>query len=214
MWLHNGFVTVGDENEKMSKSLGNFVTVHDLLQQIDDPMVLRFFMATTQYRRAIAYSTKNMAQAGQNLEHIRTGYRNLQFRLQDALEGDDEHITKQVNTHIAAFNAAMDDDFNAPNALTAIYELVDLANQYANAKVVYQQAVQFILDSLVTLMGVFGVDGLAQEELLDADIDALIKERDQARAAKNFARSDEIRDTLAKQAIILEDTPQGTRWHR
>src|SRR5699024_5514552 len=125
-WLHNGFVTVGDENEKMSKSLGNFVTVHDLLQQIDDPMVLRFFMATTQYRRAIAYSTKNMAQAGQNLEHIRTGYRNLQFRLQDALEGNDEHITKQVNTHNPAFNAAMDDDFTAPNAFTAIYELVDL----------------------------------------------------------------------------------------
>ena len=75
-WLHNGFVTVGDENEKMSKSLGNFTTVHELLQQIDDPMVLRFFMATTQYRRPIAYSQKNMDLAARNLERIRTGYRN------------------------------------------------------------------------------------------------------------------------------------------
>lgn len=214
MWLHNGFVTVGDENEKMSKSLGNFVTVHDLLQQIDDPMVLRFFMATTQYRRAIAYSESNMAQAGKNLDHIRTGYRNLQFRLQDALFGDDDCITAQANEYITAFNVAMDDDFNTPNALTAIYGLVDLANQYANAQEVYQQSIQFILDSIATLMGVFGVDGLAQDELLDADIDALIKERDEARAVKNFARSDEIRDLLAQQDIILEDTPQGTRWHR
>lgn len=214
MWLHNGFVTVGDENEKMSKSLGNFVTVHDLLQQIDDPMVLRFFMATTQYRRAIAYSTNNMAQAGKNLDRIRTGYRNLQFRLQDALVGDDEQIMTQANEYITAFKAAMDDDFNAPNALTAIYGLVDLANQYANAQEVHQQTAQFILDTIATLMGVFGIDGLAQDELLEDDIDALIKERDEARAAKNFARSDEIRDLLAQQDIILEDTPQGTRWHR
>ncbi|KAA8447386.1 cysteine--tRNA ligase [Weissella paramesenteroides] len=213
-WLHNGFVTVGDENEKMSKSLGNFVTVHDLLQQIDDPMVLRFFMATTQYRRSIAYSESNMTQAAHNLDRIRTGYRNLAFRLTDAVAGDESLIDDKASKLVAQFNTAMDDDFNAPNALTAIYELVDLANQYAATEVVYQDTVNFILDKITVLMSIFGVDGLSDDELLDDDIEALIQERNDARANKNFARSDEIRDSLVEQGIILEDTPQGTRWHR
>lgn len=213
-WLHNGFVTVGDENEKMSKSLGNFVTVHDLLQQIDDPAVLRFFMATTQYRRSIAYSDSNMKQAANNLDRIRTGYRNLEFRLADAIAGDETTVDAAATELVDQFNAAMDDDFNAPNALTAIYGLIDLANQYTSAEVVYQDTVNFILDKIATLMGIFGVDSLSEDELLDDDIETLIKERDDARANKNFARSDEIRDLLAEQGIILEDTPQGTRWHR
>ena len=198
----------------MSKSLGNFVTVHDLLQQIDDPAVLRFFMATTQYRRSIAYSDSNMKQAANNLDRIRTGYRNLEFRLADAIAGDETTVDAAATELVDKFNAAMDDDFNAPNALTAIYGLVDLANQYTSAEVVYQDTVNFILDKIATLMGIFGVDSLSEDELLDDDIETLIKERDDARANKNFARSDEIRDLLAEQGIILEDTPQGTRWHR
>ena len=213
-WLHNGFVTVGDENEKMSKSLGNFTTVHELLQQIDDPMVLRFFMATTQYRRPIAYSQKNMDLATRNLERIRTGYRNLQFRLGSAVEGSDADIEAKAQEKVDAFVEAMDDDFNAQNAMTAVYELIELANLYSQAEEVKTDTVNFVLKQIKDLMNVFGVDGLEQAPLLDADVDALIKERDAARETSNFARSDEIRDELAARGIILEDTPQGTRWRR
>lgn len=213
-WLHNGFVTVGDENEKMSKSLGNFTTVHELLQQIDDPMVLRFFMATTQYRRPIAYSQKNMDLAARNLERIRTGYRNLQFRLGSAVEGSDADIEAKAQEKVDAFVEAMDDDFNAQNAMTAVYELIELANLYSQAEEVKTDTVNFVLKQIKDLMNVFGVDGLEQAPLLDADVDALIKERDAARDTSNFARSDEIRDELAARGIILEDTPQGTRWRR
>lgn len=213
-WLHNGFVTVGDENEKMSKSLGNFTTVHELLQQIDDPMVLRFFMATTQYRRPIAYSQKNMDLAARNLERIRTGYRNLQFRLGSAVEGSDADIEAKAQEKVDAFVEAMDDDFNAQNAMTAVYELIELANLYSQAEEVKTDTVNFVLKQIKDSMNVFGVDGLEQAPLLDADVDALIKERDAAREISNFARSDEIRDELAARGIILEDTPQGTRWRR
>ncbi|MBF7057820.1 cysteine--tRNA ligase [Weissella confusa] len=213
-WLHNGFVTVGDENEKMSKSLGNFTTVHELLQQIDDPMVLRFFMATTQYRRPIAYSQKNMDLAARNLERIRTGYRNMQFRLGSAVEGSDADIEAKAQEKVDAFVEAMDDDFNAQNAMTAVYELIELANLYSQAEEVKTDTVNFVLKQIKDLMNVFGVDGLEQAPLLDADVDALIKERDAARETSNFARSDEIRDELAARGIILEDTPQGTRWRR
>lgn len=213
-WLHNGFVTVGDENDKMSKSLGNFTTVHELLQQIDDPMVLRFFMATTQYRRPIAYSQKNMDLAARNLERIRTGYRNLQFRLGSAVEGSDADIEAKAQEKVDAFVEAMDDDFNAQNAMTAVYELIELANLYSQAEEVKTDTVNFVLKQIKDLMNVFGVDGLEQAPLLDADVDALIKERDAARETSNFARSDEIRDELAARGIILEDTPQGTRWRR
>ncbi len=213
-WLHNGFVTVGDENEKMSKSLGNFTTVHELLQQIDDPMVLRFFMATTQYRRPIAYSQKNMDLAARNLERIRTGYRNLQFRLGSAVEGSDADIEAKAQEKVDAFVEAMDDDFNAQNAMTAVYELIELANLYSQAEEVKTDTVNFVLKQIKDLMNVFGVDGLEQAPLLDADVDALIKERDAARETSNFVRSDEIRDELAARGIILEDTPEGTRWRR
>lgn len=213
-WLHNGFVTVGDENEKMSKSLGNFTTVHELLQQIDDPMVLRFFMATTQYRRPIAHSQKNMDLAARNLERIRTGYRNLQFRLGSAVAGSDADIEAKAQEKVDAFVEAMDDDFNAQNAMTAVYELIELANLYSQAEEVKTDTVNFVLKQIKDLMNVFGVDGLEQAPLLDADVDALIKERDAARETSNFARSDEIRDELASRGIILEDTPQGTRWRR
>lgn len=213
-WLHNGFVTVGDENEKMSKSLGNFTTLHELLQQIDDPMVLRFFMATTQYRRPIAYSQKNMDLAARNLERIRTGYRNLQFRLGSAVAGSDADIEAKAQEKVDAFVEAMDDDFNAQNAMTAVYELIELANLYSQAEEVKTDTVNFVLKQIKDLMNVFGVDGLEQAPLLDADVDALIKERDAARETSNFARSDEIRDELASRGIILEDTPQGTRWRR
>lgn len=213
-WLHNGFVTVGDEHEKMSKSLGNFVTVHELLKQVDDPMIIRFFMATTQYRRPVAYSQRNLDQAARNLERIRTGYRNLQFRLATATAGADAAIEEKAQAFVDTFVAVMDDDFNVQDGVTAVYNLVNLANTYATAADVKTDTAQFILHQIAELMNVFGVDGMAQDDILDADVEALISAREAARAVKNFSRADEIRDTLTTQGIVLEDTPQGVRWHR
>lgn len=213
-WLHNGFVTVGDEHEKMSKSLGNFVTVHELLKQVDDPMIIRFFMATTQYRRPVAYSQRNLDQAARNLERIRTGYRNLQFRLATATAGADAAIEEKAQAFVDTFVAVMDDDFNVQDGVTAVYNLVNLANTYATAADVKTDTAQFILRQIAELLDVFGVDGMAQDDILDADVEALISEREAARAVKNFSRADEIRDTLTTQGIVLEDTPQGVRWHR
>ncbi len=213
-WLHNGFVTVGDEHEKMSKSLGNFVTVHELLKQVDDPMIIRFFMATTQYRRPVAYSQRNLDQAARNLERIRTGYRNLQFRLATATAGTDAAIEEKAQAFVDTFVAVMDDDFNVQDGVTAVYNLVNLANTYATAADVKTDTAQFILRQIAELMNVFGVDGMAQDDILDADVEALISAREAARAVKNFSRADEIRDTLTTQGIVLEDTPQGVRWHR
>lgn len=213
-WLHNGFVTVGDDNEKMSKSLGNFTTLHDMLADIDDPMTLRFFLSTTHYRRPIAYSQKNLDLAARNLERIRTGYRNLQFRLKDAEVGNDLDVEASIDTIVAAYNLAMEDDFNAQNAVAEIYKLVELANVYSQETIVAKATAEQLLQTIADLMMVFGVDGLAQEELLDAQIDTLIEERNLARANKDFARSDQIRDELAEQGILLDDTAQGTRWHR
>lgn len=212
-WMHNGFVTVGETQEKMSKSLGNFVTVHEIIQEID-PQVLRFFMATTQYRRPICYSEKTLQEAENNLQKLKTALENAQFRLDSALDelaNDAIHLdelTKLENQ----FVAEMDDDFNAANGITVAYELAKWLNVYANnvevSKLVLQQAIQ----QLQGWLAVFGIE--FSQELLDDEIEKLIEERNQARKERNFARSDEIRDLLKAQGIILEDTAQGTRWRK
>lgn len=213
-WMHNGFVTVGDENEKMSKSLGNFVTVHDIVQQID-PQILRFFMATTQYRRPIQYSQKNLDEAGNNLSKLQNAYRNLTYRLNDALDGDDADIQAQLTALTDHFVTAMDDDFNVQNGIAAVYELAKLANVYAAQTTVQTTTLQALLTALEQLASVFGVKfAAATPTLADADIQALIDQRQAARKNKDFAKADQIRDDLKAQGIILEDTPQGVRFRK
>lgn len=213
-WLHNGFVTVGDDNEKMSKSLGNFVTVHDIIKQID-PQILRFFMATTQYRRPIQYSQKNLDEAANNLSKLQNAYRNLDYRLQDAETGDDKAIQAQLQTLTTHFVTAMDDDFNVQNGIAAVYELAKLANVYAGQATVQQATVQALQKALTTLASVFGVKlSATAPELADSAIQALIDEREAARKTKDFAKADQIRDDLKAQGIVLEDTPQGVRFRK
>ena len=213
-WLHNGFVTVGDDEEKMSKSMGNFTTVHDLLEELDDPMVLRFMMSTTQYRRPIAYSQKNIELATRNLQRIKTAYQNLAFRLETSQAGNDHEIEKQVQVIVDRFILAMDDDFNAQNGLAAIFDLAELANIYGTQAEVQESTIEIILKTMSELMMIFGVDGLAKTEELDQVIDDLIQDREIARQNRDYARADQIRDELTQQGIILEDTPQGVRWTR
>lgn len=213
-WMHNGFVTIGKDNEKMSKSLHNFITVHDIIKTVD-PQVLRFFMATTQYRRPIQYSEDNLTDAKNNLEHIQTAYDNLTYRQQDAAAGDDALVTQQLADFTARFTTAMDDDINVQNGIAVVYELVKAANTYAQQAAVKQGALQAYKDKLAQLLSIFGIKLVAHDNHIDDEqIKALIEERNQARKNKDFARSDQIRDELKQQGIILEDTPQGTRYKK
>lgn len=212
-WMHNGFVTVGETQEKMSKSLGNFVTVHEIIQEID-PQVLRFFMATTQYRRPICYSEKTLQEAENNLQKLKTALENAQFRLdnaKDELANDAIHLDELAKLE-DQFVAEMDDDFNAANGITVAYELAKWLNVYANNEEVSKPVLQQAIQQLQGWLGVFGIE--FSQELLDDEIEKLIEERNQARKERNFARSDEIRDLLKAQGIILEDTAQGTRWRK
>lgn len=211
-WMHNGFVTIGKDNEKMSKSLHNFVTVHDLLQTVD-PQVLRFFMATTQYRRPIQYSEEKLQDAANNLHHLQNTFGNLAYRLKDAQAGEDAGVTAKTAEFKAAFTAAMDDDINVQNGIAVVYELAKYANVYVQQPTVVKGAVESLQTLLQDLVAVFGIK-LAVATIADEEIEALIEKRNQARQAKDFALSDQIRDDLKAQGIILEDTPQGTRYRK
>ncbi|MFD0898565.1 cysteine--tRNA ligase [Loigolactobacillus binensis] len=211
-WLHNGFVTIGDDDEKMSKSLGNFVTVHDLIQQVD-PQTLRFFMATTQYRRPIRYSEATLKEAANNLQKLRIALDNLSYRQKDVAAGLDPEIEQQLTKLTAAFIAAMDDDFNVQNGMTEVYELAKLMNIYSEQQVVREATLNHLLSSFTMWLQIFGVS-FQPKALLAADIEQLLQDRQTARANKDYQRSDEIRDLLKAQGIVLEDTAQGTRWRR
>ncbi len=211
-WMHNGFVTVGDENEKMSKSLGNFVTVHDIVKRVD-PQVVRFLMSTTQYRRPIQYNETNLKAAENNLNKLRNAYNNLKYRLSDATDIIDMKLEQEIRQIQADFQDAMDDDFNAQNGIDCVYELAKLGNMYAQRPEVGKDTVNLIINKLEKMASIFGV--VFKEETLDDDsVQSLIDERNEARKNKDFARSDEIRDQLRDQGIILEDTAQGTRFRR
>jgi cysteinyl-tRNA synthetase len=212
-WMHNGFVTVGDDNEKMSKSQGNFVTVHDLIKDVN-PQVIRFLMSITQYRRPIQYSAANLSAAENNLNKLQNAYNNLKYRLSDANEGyDDLKLEQEVRQIQADFQDAMDDDFNAQNGIACVYELAKIGNLYAERPRVNVSTIKLILQKLTKMAAIFGVNFI-DDEFDDVAIKTLIEKRNLARKNKDFAKSDEIRDQLKAQGIILEDTAQGTRFRR
>ncbi|MBS5940440.1 MAG: cysteine--tRNA ligase [Ligilactobacillus salivarius] len=212
-WLHNGFVTIGEEDQKMSKSLGNFVTVHDLLKEVN-PQVIRFFMSTTQYRRPIRYSSANLNEAKVNLNKLQTAYENLSYRLKDSVEGNDKEIEVNFANLEKDFVKVMDDDFNVQNGISVVYEMAKQLNVYSEKEKVYTDTINNLINTYKKVVEIFGISFSEEKELLDDTIEQLIQERNEARKNKNFKRSDEIRDLLKEQGIILEDTAQGTRWKR
>ena len=212
-WMHNGFVTMHDE--KMSKSLGNFKLVKDLREQFD-PQVLRFFLATAHYRRPLSYTETALEDAKTNLQHIKTAINNGYHRLEtadDSLPNDAEAI-KAFSDHVFEFTKAMDDDFQAQNGMTSVYDMIRDLNRVIEQPQVSKYVLKFMLEEISEILSIFGLEDLKQDEMLDEDIDALIKEREEARVAKDFARADAIRDQLKAEGIILEDTNQGIRWKR
>lgn len=214
-WLHNGMLNI--DNEKMSKSLGNFLLTRDLVQQFGGQLI-RFFMLQGHYRNPINFSDELLEQAANSLERMKTAYHNLDHRLQTAREaepnGQAEQQAQTVRDLRERFVKEMDDDLNTANALTVLFEVVKEANQYMLNQNVGREEITAYKELLLELTGVLGIILEQEQELLDSEIDALIVERTEARASRNFARADEIRDLLAAKGIVLEDTPQGVRWRR
>lgn len=212
-WLHNGFVTF--DGEKMSKSLGNFVVARDLLEQVD-PQIVRFLLASAHYRHPLAFSQAILDEAKNNLEKLRQVNRTLAHRLEDAREDsteDDAQLRDVLKEKEAQFIAEMDDDINTPNGLTVVYQLAKEINVYCERPTVHKDTVRLAQEVLTRIVEIFGIVW-EEEALLEEAIIALIDERTQARANKDFKRSDEIRDYLKAQGVILDDTPQGTRFRR
>lgn len=208
-WLHNGFITIN--NEKMSKSLGNFFTVRDISEKYDYE-VIRFFMLSAHYRSPIDFSDELMNAAKTSLGRIYKCLDNLDFIAESAPEGEaDARISEAMGGYKKKFIEAMEDDLNTANAISAIFEAVRFINGETGLN---QGSIKCALDTITEIGGVLGLLGNRKKETLDDEIEKLIEERRAARKAKNFARADEIRDNLKAQGIILEDTPSGVKWRR
>lgn len=213
-WMHNGFLNI--DNKKMSKSLGNFFTVRDISEKYD-LQVLRFFMLSAHYRSPLNFSADLMEAAKNGLERIVTSVANLNFLLENAkseeMTEEESKLAEEAKEYITKFDEAMDDDFNTADAISAIFELVKFANLHATEDS-SKTFVTALKEEIVMLSDICGLIVDKKEEMLDTEIEALIQERQDARKAKNFARADEIRDTLLEKGIILEDTREGVKWKR
>lgn len=212
-WMHNGYINI--DNEKMSKSLGNFVLTRELIEQ-HDPQVIRFFMLSVHYRNPINFSAELLESAKNSLERIKTAYHNLGYRKQTSmnLKQDTDQWLLKINDLRTQFETEMNDDFNTANAISVLFDLTKEANVYLESSQTSTKVIDAFQTTIKDLLGVLGLTVEEEEELLDNEIDALIQERSQARKDRNFKRADEIRETLKAKQIILEDTPQGTRWKR
>ncbi|MCD7036557.1 cysteine--tRNA ligase [Metabacillus sp. GX 13764] len=211
-WLHNGYVNIN--NEKMSKSLGNFITVHDIVK-IHDPQLLRFFMLSVHYRHPINYSEELLESTKNAHDRIKTAYGNLQHRMESStnLTDNDEEWLKNIHSFEETFIKEMDDDFNTANGISVLFDLTRSANYYLQEKNTSGKVIQAFLQQFDALGKVLGLS-FSQTVLLDEEIDDLIQKRIDARKNRDFALADQIRDQLKDMNIILEDTSQGTRWKR
>jgi cysteinyl-tRNA synthetase len=211
-WMHNGYINI--DNEKMSKSLGNFVLVHDIIKE-QDPQVLRFFMLSVHYRHPINYNLELLDNAKTGLDRLKTSYENLKHRRGSSAELTDNNNEwlEKIAILKEQFISEMDDDFNTANGISVLFELSRQANYYLMEK---NTSVIVIDDFMRHFQEFFEVLGLKLEEaeLLDEEIEEMINQRNQARKDRKFQLADELRDKLKDMNIILEDTAQGTRWKR
>ena len=213
-WMHNAFLNI--DNRKMSKSLGNFRTVREISEQYD-LQVLRFFMLSAHYRSPLNFSAELMEASKNGLERILNATDNLKHLIAsvaaEAMSVEEKEAFSKTDAYVEEFEKAMDDDFNTADAIAAIFELVKYANTTATAES-SKEYLRGLLDRIVKLGDVLGLILDKKEELLDADIEKLIEERQTARKAKDFARADAIRDELLEKGIILKDTREGVQWKK
>ncbi|MBS7008267.1 cysteine--tRNA ligase [Anaerostipes sp.] len=211
-WMHNGFLNI--DNQKMSKSAGNFFTVREISEKY--PLqVIRFFMLSAHYRNPLNFSDTLVESAKNGLDRILTAVELLRDRAavpETALSSEEEKNLGEAGRLAAKFEEAMEDDFNTADAISAIFEIVKLSNTTVkDGSAAYAKK---LLEMLETLCGVLGIETKQDEEMLDEEIEQLIEERQQARKDKNFKRADEIRDELLEKGIVLKDTREGVKWKR
>jgi cysteinyl-tRNA synthetase len=205
-WMHNGFIQV--DNEKMSKSLGNFFTLRDIFKKYD-PQVVRFMFLQTHYRNPINFSDKLLEQSKAGLERLhdfikklRTGYEKLP---------KDGSLDRNLKN---SFDEFMDNDFDTAGALSVVFDLVKLVNTLRVENNLTQKDVDEAEKFLKETDQVLGIIYTSKEESINSNVEDLISKREEARKAKDFKKSDEIRDHLKTQGIELEDTPHGTIWKK
>jgi cysteinyl-tRNA synthetase len=212
-WMHNGYIHINEQ--KMSKSLGNGLNVKQLLETVR-PQVFRLFILATHYRNPLNFSNDTMKQAEGGWERINHCVENLRHRLSSAAPGEAEReLQEAIRAIEEKFKDKMNDDFNTPDAVTALFDLVSEANHYMQRQEVTEASLRLLMEAFDRMDQVLGVlDNSSSGDLMDEEIEQLIQERTDARKAKNWARADEIRDLLTERGILLEDTAQGIRWRR
>ena len=213
-WLHNGFITVNQE--KMSKSLGNFFLLRDILAKFD-PMVVRFFLLSTHYRSPIDFDDERLQVAQRGLERLRNAYAQLEYGLKNA--GSSENGAKLIAATKNAqeqFVQAMNDDFNTALAIAALFDLARDINTYSSEKELDKDALAGAKKVFEDLMGVIGINLAVEQgekgQILEGLMELIIEIRQTARKNKDFTTADLIRDKLKELGVILEDAPQGTKW--
>ena len=211
-WMHNGFITV--DNVKMAKSAGNFFTVRDVAEQFGyEP--IRMLMLSTQYRSPINYSFDAIEQCKASLTRLYNCRDGIDFEMQNASHGEvDKELEKTLEERRNQFIEAMDDDLNTAAALAAVFDAVRDINSAVVGRNASVETCKLAADIFDELTGVLGLVYNRKKETLDSDIDAMIEARANARKEKNWAEADRIRDELKAMGIVLEDTPQGVKWHR
>ena len=212
-WMHNGYINV--DNKKMSKSLGNFFTVRDVLKEFDGE-VIRFFMLSAHYRSPINFSKELIEQAKTGLERLYTCISNLEFLKQNSGNGTvSDKVKEMVTKYKTTFCEAMDDDLNTGLAIAALFDLVrDINTDFTSTSVQSIEDIDTCINILKELGRVLGILQNTETESIDNEIEELIAKRQEARKNKNFALADEIRDNLKAQGMVLEDTPNGVKWKR
>lgn len=213
-WMHNGFLNI--DNKKMSKSLGNFFTVREVAEKYD-LQVLRFFMLSAHYRSPLNFSADLMEASKNGLERILTGMEKLREAEAKVSGGtmtaEELENQKKAMELVAKYEAAMDDDFNTADAISAIFELIKLSNSTVSGAST-KEYVSWMKNEIQRLCDVMGIITEKKAEVLDTEVEDLIAQRQAARKAKNFALADEIRGKLLDMGIVLEDTREGVKWKR
>ena len=212
-WMHNGFLNIN--NEKMSKSKGNFFTVRDIGAKYPYE-VLRFFMLSgAHYRMPLNFSEDLMEAAKNSLERIKVAVERLDDIVKKgnkpAVSEDEQKVLDELSKLNEKFDAAMEDDFNTADAISAIFEMVKAVNVGISEQA-SEESAKKAMERIVTLMDIIGVSVVPKTEILAEEIEALIEERQAARKEKNFQRADEIRDILLEKGIVLKDTREGVKW--
>ena len=209
-WMHNGYINV--DNRKMSKSLGNFFTVRDVAEKYGyEP--IRYLMISSHYRSPINYSTDIIEQAKNALDRLYNCRSKMTFAIENGGGNSDKTADEFINKRKEQFIRVMDDDFNTADGISAVFDLARDINTFVDSGANKAELTK-CLAVFDELCGVLGLVYNTKTESLDDEVEALIAERTKARAEKNWAKADEIRDRLKAMNIILEDTPQGIKWHR